>query len=90
MRTVLLSSNNGLTTAVLEALAAGPARSTLGVLAATELASLDCGELPRLLPQLAALQELDLSAAMCEGGSLADGEALLTAAEAAPALHTLT
>lgn len=36
------------------------------------------------------LQELDLSAAMCNGGSLADGEALLAAAEASPALHTLT
>ncbi|KAL4428019.1 hypothetical protein ABPG75_002108 [Micractinium tetrahymenae] len=88
--TVLLSANAGLTTAVLEALAAGPARCTLQVLSATELCSLDCEELPRLLPQLGALRELDLSAAMCQGGSLADGEALLAAAEAAPALHTLT
>lgn len=56
VRTALLNSNTGLTTATLEALAAGPARSTLRVLQTTELASLDCGGLPQLLPQLAALQ----------------------------------
>ncbi|KAL4445377.1 hypothetical protein ABPG77_011202 [Micractinium sp. CCAP 211/92] len=89
VRTVLLDSNSSLTTAALEALAAGPARCTLEVLQATELASLDCEELPHLLPQLAALQVLDVSGAMCDGGSLVDGEALLAAAEAAPALHTL-
>ncbi|PSC75547.1 receptor-type [Micractinium conductrix] len=89
LRTALLGSNHRLTVAVVEALAAGPARTCLQELSVTGL-ELDGPALERVLPLLAALQRLDVSAAACLGGDVGDAEALLAAAQAAPSLHTLT
>lgn len=69
---------------MLEALAAGPSRYTVQELDLSG-ARLECEDLCALLPQLPALQTLDISG----NDGLMDPPALLAAAEAAPQLHTL-
>jgi len=89
VRTLLLDSNPQLSsTALLEALAAGPSAATIQQLSAADV-SLDGEPLGRLLPQLPALGCLNVAGAVCASSGLADGQALLQAAEAHPALHTL-
>ncbi|PRW05869.1 leucine-rich repeat-containing G- coupled receptor 4-like [Chlorella sorokiniana] len=84
LRNVNISSNPHLTAAGLEALAAGPARTTLQSLEATSL-RLDWETVLKLLPQFKALESINLSG----NEGLVDPTALLLAAEAAPSLHTI-
>lgn len=83
LRTALLTGNQ-LSAAVVEALAAGPARTSLLSLLAGDL-QLDCDSLAHLLPLFEALQNLGISGNV----GLVDPETLLAAAEAAPQLRTL-
>lgn len=84
LRTVIMGGNPLLTGGALQALAAGPARTSLKTLVASGL-QLENETLEQVLPQLSALCTLDVSG----NQSPLALDILLAAARAAPSLHTL-